>query len=80
VGGADFGSEYNGCVRTVISCFAPLLTYTMDCLRYLGLHMRAGSMGNQFGLLGGRPRKLLVGSYEAIGYLWNVLSRVGGSV
>jgi hypothetical protein len=55
----------------------------MDCLRYLGLHVRVDSIGNQFGqfgLLGGRPRKLLVGSYEAVGCLWNVLSRVSGSV
>ena len=45
--------------------------------------MRVDSIGNQFGqfgLLGGRPRKLLVGSYEAVGCLWNVLSRVSGSV
>jgi hypothetical protein len=40
-------------------------------------------MGNQFGQFGlpsGRPRKLLVGGYEAVGCLWNVLSRVSGSV
>ena len=41
----------------------------MDCLRHLELHVRTDSWENQsgqFGLLGGRPRKLLVGSYEAV--------------
>jgi hypothetical protein len=45
--------------------------------------MRADNKGNQFGqfdLLGGRPRKLFVSGYEAIGCLWNVLSKVSGSV
>jgi hypothetical protein len=41
----------------------------MDCLRHLELHVRTSSWENQFGqfgLLGGRPRKLLVGSYGAV--------------
>ena len=41
----------------------------MDCLRHLELHVRTDSWENQFGqfgLLGGRPRKLLVGSYRAV--------------
>jgi hypothetical protein len=39
------------------------------CLRHLELHVRTGSWENQFGqfgLLGGRPRKLLVGNYGAV--------------
>jgi len=39
-----------------------------------------GNQFGQFGLLGGRPRKLFVGNYEAVSCLWNVLSRVSGSV
>ena len=44
----------------------------MDCLRHNELHVRAGNLENQFeqfGLLGDRPRKLLVGSYEEVGCL-----------
>jgi hypothetical protein len=32
------------------------------------------------GLLGGRPRKLLLGSHEAVDCLWNVLFSFSGSV
>jgi hypothetical protein len=41
----------------------------MDYLRHLELHVRTGSLRNQFGqfgLLGGRLRKLLVGSCGAV--------------
>jgi hypothetical protein len=50
----------------------------MDCLRHLELHVRTGSWENQFGrfgLLGGKPRKLLVSSYEEVGCLCSGLSR-----